>query len=283
MATSGPASAGGRAGSAAGRGAIHRAVRILDLLAAADQPQSVRRVAELSGLSKSAVQRLLADLVSVDLAVQDPVSRRYRLGPRSLALGMAYQRRVDVRQAALPHMTSLRDRTGETVGISVALADQLLHVDQVESEQTLAARLDIGRPLPLWFGAPARLLLAVLTDEEILSIVQLRATTDLVPVNPPTPQDLLAGVARARATGYAYALEETLPGVHTMSVPVRGGDGSLAAVLSLTAPAVRLPRERMSEVLPSLRETAAAISADLGWRGPFDLPIRDAVAAAEDE
>lgn len=256
----------------AGGGTLARAVLVLEALAAAESPQPVRGVAELTGLSKSSVQRLLAELESVDLATQDSTTRQYRLGPRALALGMAYQRRVDVRRAAYPHMVALRDATGETIGISVALADQLLHVEQVESELGLHARFDIGRPLPLWSGAPARLLLAVRSDEEIDGIVARRDHADLVPVNPPPSKQLLADVAAVRQMGHARAFEETLPGVHTMSVPVRGGSGDLVAVLSVTAPSIRLPADRMDDLLPQVSRTAAAVSKDLGWRGAPGLP-----------
>ncbi|OZM77733.1 hypothetical protein CFP66_33740 [Pseudonocardia sp. MH-G8] len=244
---------------------IHRAAHILTVLAAAEQPLSIRALAERAELSKSAVQRILADLVATDLATQEPVTRRYRLGPRTLALGMAYQRRIDVRRVALPRMAQLRDATGETVGISVSLADQLLHVDQVESASPLHARFDIGRPLPLWSGAPARLFLAVRDDEDIRRVVSERAGTDLTPVNPPDPEALVQDVQAVRAAGYACAFEETLPGVNTMSVPVRGPQGELAAVLSLTAPTARLPRKRVEELMPEVAACARAISVDLGW------------------
>jgi IclR family acetate operon transcriptional repressor len=253
---------------------LQRAVRILDTLAAAQKSRSVRALAEETGLSKSAVQRILADLVATELASQDPTTRQYHLGARTLALGMAYQRRVNVRQAALPHMVALRDSAGETVGISVGLADQVLHVDQVESESPLRAHFDIGRPLPLWSGAPARLLLAVRSDEDIRRILAERHGTDLTPVNPPTPEALIEDVQSVRAAGYACAFEETLPGVSTMSVPVFGAAGELTAILSLTAPSTRLTPERVTDLLPEVLRSAAAISADLGY-----LPDANSVVA----
>lgn len=256
-----------RVGDEVTSGLLQRAVRILDVLAASDQPLSIRGIAEATDLSKSAVQRILSELVATELASQDPITRRYRLGARTLALGMAYQRRVDVRRAALPHMRQLRDATGETVGISVGLGDQLLHVDQVESESPLHARFDIGRPLPLWSGAPARLLLAARPDGDVSRILTEHTATDLTPVNPPTATTLLDEVRKVRTAGHAYAFEETLPGVNTMSVPVRGPNGELAAVLSLTAPSIRLGQKRIEELLPAVGQCADAISSDLGWRG----------------
>jgi len=248
-------------------GQLQRAVRVLDVLADADQPLTIRAVAECTMLSKSAVHRLLADLVTTDLATQDPATRRYRLGPRTLALGMAYQDRMDVRRVALPFMRSLRDTTGETIGLSVGLGDEVLHIEQVESESPLRARFDIGRPLPLWSGAPSRLLLAERSDEEVRRIVSDRAHPSLAPVNPPSPEALMKEVLAVRGAGHAGAFEETLPGVSTLSVPVHGASGDLAAILSLTAPSSRLDRDQTREVLPSVMETARSISNALGWRG----------------
>ncbi|ANW62461.1 hypothetical protein BCA37_01520 [Mycobacterium sp. djl-10] len=246
---------------------LQRAVRILDALAAGE-PMSIRGLAEATGLSKSAVQRILSDLVATELASQDPATRQYHLGARTLALGMAYQRRVDVRRAALPHMTALRDSTGETVGISVGLSDQVLHVDQVECDSALRAHFDIGRPLPLWSGAPARLLLAARSDDDIRRILAERHGTDVTPINPPSAQALLADIGEVREAGYACAFEETLPGVSTMSVPVFGAGGDLAAVLSVTAPSIRLTPQRVRELLPDVLRSASLISADLGYLPP---------------
>lgn len=246
------------------RGTLRRAVAVLDALAGAEPAPSVRAIAERTGLSKSAVQRLLAELDEVDLAVRNPVTRRYQVGPRALAFGVAYQQGIDVRQAALPRMRGLCERVQETVGLSVGLADQLIHVEQVEPERTLHARFQVGRPLPLWSGAPAKVLLAAREDEEIRRVLTTRAHTRIEPVNPLSDRAFLSEIERVRTDGHARAFEETLVGVNTMSVPVLGGYGDLVAVLSITAPAGRMDVEAMDRLLPELQRAAQAVSADLG-------------------
>ena len=250
------------------RGLLRRAVAVLDALAGEPAPPSVRSIAERTGLSKSAVQRILAELEAVDLAARDPETRRYRLGPRTLALGSAYQHGLSLRSAAMGAMTDLAASVKETVGLSVGDADRMIHVEQVEPQRRLTARFHVGRPLPLWFGAPSRVLLAERSDEDILRVAGQRELTDLEPVNPPSPDVLLGQVEEVRRTGHARAFEETIEGVHTLSVPVRGALGVLAAVLSVTAPAERLPATRMDAVLPELTDAAARISLRLGHRAP---------------
>lgn len=250
------------------RGLLRRAVAVLDTLAADTTPPSVRAISERTGLSKSAVQRILVELEGVDLAAQDPTTRRYRLGPRTLALGSAYQRGLSLHAASIGPMTDLAAEVAETVGLSVGHADRMIHVEQVEPQRRLNARFDVGRPLPLWFGAPARVLLAERSDEEVLRVVHDRESTDVVPVNPPEPEVLRRQVDDVRRTGHARAFEETIEGVHTMSVPVRGAHDELAAVLSITAPSERLPDDRMDELLPRLKDAASQIAHQLGHRGP---------------
>ena len=98
------------------RGTLRRAVAVLDLLAADTAPPSVRAIAERTGLSKSAVQRILVELESVDLAVRDPATRRYGLGPRTLALGSAYQRGLSLHAAAIGPDDRPRRRGGRDGG-----------------------------------------------------------------------------------------------------------------------------------------------------------------------
>lgn len=254
------------AGPVEERGLLRRAVAVLDTLADDAAAPSVREIADRTGLSKSAVQRILVELESVDLAVQDPASRRYRLGPRNLALGAAYQRGLSLHTASIGPMTELVAEVSETVGLSVGRADRMIHVEQVEAQRRLSARFDVGRPLPLWFGAPARVLLAERSDDAISRVLEVRELTDIEPANPPTADELRRQVDDVRRTGHARAFEETIAGVHTLSVGVRDALDDLAAVLSITAPSDRLTDELMDEVLPSLLAAAALISTRLGHR-----------------
>ncbi len=243
---------------------LRRAVQTLDALARAESALSIREIADAVDVSKSAVQRILSSLVETGLAVQDPGSRRYGLGPRTLVLGTAYQKKLDLRSVALPHMTRLRDLTGETVGLSVRVGDELLHIEQVESLSALRRSFEIGRTLPLWCGAPSRLFLADLPEAEMREILRRRRTSAIVPADPPTAKQLAASVQECRARGYATAYGETIAGVNTVAGPVRGADGSVVATLSITGPSTRLDEAALTRWAALLLETTGLVSTLLG-------------------
>lgn len=243
---------------------LNRAVQVLDQLRLAGGDLAIRDIAKQVGLPKSTVQRLLRDLVDTDMAARDPITRRYRLGPRTLALGMAYQHGINLRNVALPVMTRLRDETGETVGLSVEVGEELMHVEQVESASQLRRTFEIGHPLPLWCGAPSRLFLAFRSDEDIQRIIADRGHTDVEPANPPSPERMAAEVRQARIDGYAMAFDETVASVSTLSAPVIGPAGHVVATLSVTGPTSRFTRKAMNQSLPALTASADLVSGQLG-------------------
>lgn len=242
---------------------LRRAVTLLDELARGEPAQSIRALAETTGLSKSAVQRSLASLVEVGLAEKHH-SGAYALGPRTLALGTAYRRRIDLRAVAVPVMTRLRDVTGETVGLSTPVGDEILHVEQVESRSELRRTFEIGRPLPLWCGAPSRVVLAARTDDEVRRVAHARDGATLTPAAPPPPDELVRLVERCRADGYAAALGETIAGVNTLAVAVHDAQGDVHATLSVTGPATRWDPAAMTATLTDCRDAARELSRALG-------------------
>lgn len=246
---------------------VRRVVGLLDTLARAEHDLTVRELAAQVDLSKSAAQRMLSALVETGLAVQDPTSRRYGLGPLTLVLGTAYQRRIDLRSLAAGPMTALRDLTGETVGLSVMVGEELLHVDQVESRSELRRTFEIGKPLPLWAGAPSRVLLADLPDEDVERIVRAHRPSTVVPAAPPSAEALIASVRECRRRGWGAALEETIPGVNTVAAPVRRQDGGTVATISITGPANRVDPERIAAMVPDLLRATGEVSRLLGHAG----------------
>ena len=112
---------------------LDRGLRLLELLAARDQGQTVTDLAEALDVARPVVYRLLATLEDHGLAAVDGTGR-YRLG---FGLTRLSGRLLPVlRAAAEPHLRVLADDVGATAHLTVADGDDGVAVAVVEPSAT---------------------------------------------------------------------------------------------------------------------------------------------------
>ena len=91
----------------------------------------------------------------------------------------------------------------------------------------------------------------------------LAARTPQTITDPQTLKKLLEGV---RARGCAIEDEESELGMRCIAAPLRNDVGEVVAAIGLAGPVSRLSKKALSTYIPHVIETAAAISARLGYR-----------------
>ena len=243
---------------------LRKAMLILEELRLSDRARSARELADVIELPKSTVQRMLQALEDAGLTTQEPVSRKYRLGPKTLTLGMAYRERLNLRNLALRHMRALRDQCAETVGLSIAVGAERMFIEEVQSQSELRTSSELGHPYPLWTGAPGRVLLAHLPERERATVLATAGDAAWAAVTPPSNAGLLDRLREIRERGHDRAFDETIAGVSALATPITDATGEVAAALSVSAPSARLDAATMDRMLPSVLRAARAISAELG-------------------
>lgn len=246
--------------------AIDRAVAVMSAFSRARPVAGVSEIAESTSLSRSTVHRILASLAKHGLIAQLPKSTDYCLGPRLLGLADTARQQLSLELQAGPAMTALRDYTGETVALHVLDETPARRtLAQVESVHALRRTYtDIGAPLPPHQGAPGKVLLAFAEEalhERVLA-GDLRSAINGTKIDPAA---LRAELAEIRATGYALSLEERVPGVVGLAVPVRDHTSSVVAALSVSIPAIRAGRRELEALAPRAAAAADELSAQLGY------------------
>lgn len=234
-----------------------RSLAILDVLA--DEPSlGTNEIARRLGTSASTTSRQLATLVEAGLVEHVPATGRYRLGIRLVALATSVLARLDVRAIAHPHLEALASDLGETATLSVPGDPDAITVDVVRSARYIADGSRLGRPSIAHASAAGKVMLAFdgTRPARELQAYTPRTITD--------PLELEAEIERVRRRGWADAFEEREIGLNAIAAPVWSSDGSLAGIIALQGPIPRFGRAAARAALPSLRERAAAISAELG-------------------
>lgn len=243
---------------------IDRAVSILLCFGPRKPELSITEIARATGLSTSTTHRLLTAMQHNRL-VRQTASRRYSLGTLIVQLLGSGAAPTTLREAALPTMTRLRDESNETVGLHELLpSNERVVVDQVEGYQPLRRTYtELGVPIPLPYGAPGKILLAFLpaTRREEVLRVPLEAVTETSITDQRVLREQMAEIRRDY---YAHSYAERTPGIRTVAAPIFGSTGAVTGCLSLSAPEMRMPPERMAGLSPLVRDAGWKVSVILG-------------------
>lgn len=230
----------------------------------------VSEIARGLGLSKTVVHRILTTLVAVDFLAVDPDTRRYRLGPGAVIVGHAALEQINPYRVARPHMEDLAERTGETVTLSIRRGGQRVYIDQIISQHEVRMSVQVGDASPLHAGSPAKAILAAVPESE--SRGYLDQQSSLVRFTPQTMVDrqvLEADLDTIRSVGYAVSWGERQADAFSVAAPILQAGGSVFGALSVCGPAQRFDEERGRVYGGLLRDAAAKVSTELGYRGDW--------------
>lgn len=242
---------------------VHRALDILEAMAARRKPTGLNELSRALGLSPGTVHRLLQVLGQRRLVWQD-ADRRYVLGGRLAWLGAAATASLELTRVALPVMEQLRDRTGECVHLSVRDGWERVCLASLEGTLELRCYSPVGQRSPLHAGGSAKLLLAYLPPEELEAYLSrpLEAVTELTITDPARLRPVLEAIRRR---GYVVSFGERVPGVWTIAAPVRDWKGGVIAALGVSFPDVRYSKEREETLAGLTVNSADSVSQALGW------------------
>lgn len=222
--------------------AIERSFLLLQLVAAADEPLGVRELGRRSGLPRSTVSRLTAQLVELGMLS--------RSGVGGLVSGPALGTLIpgdEAPPAALedrlrPLLVECVQRFGESAALTVDTPTGALYLTNVLGPSAIQAPDPTGERLDFHLVAPGLALMTSWDDERLgtYTAAPLPAATPLTITATATLRDV---VRMSAERGYAWADQALDLEVNGVAVLVPGADPE--ASISLYGPAYRLnPSDR---------------------------------------
>jgi IclR family transcriptional regulator, KDG regulon repressor len=247
---------------------LDRSLAIIDALANARDDASLAELAEKVKLHKSTVHRLTSILERHRIVERDSQTGRYRLGLRLFELGSLAMARFDIRDRAHSHLEKLLYEVNETVHLCVLDAGEVLYLDKMEPVRSVRMASYIGRRNPAHCTSVGKAMMAFLPEEETDNILRQHGMKRLTPMTITSPAELKADLKQTRDRGYAIDNEETLEGVRCVGAPVLDHSGRPIAAISISAPAFRLPMDKVSVAAAAVCRVAAALSRESGYQPP---------------
>ena len=227
----------------------------------------VTELAERLGMSKAVVHRILVSCRGRDWLSFDDATKRYRLGPQALHLGLSAVARLDLGAEVRTSLQRLSDLTGETATHSVRVGFSRVYVDQSQSSHDIRMVVQLGSSHPLHAGSSGKAILAFQPEEFREGYLLGQDLTALTPATPTTATGLREELVAVRARGWATSLGERQVGAASVAAPVLDRAGSALGVLSVCGPHDRVG-PRLEEFGAVVLAETTRLAARLGYLSP---------------
>lgn len=221
------------AGGKRARG-LDRAFEILDFLRQKRQALKPNEIAAQIGAPRSSVYELVNLLLRNGILEFTGGDGRVYLGRKLYFLGAAYENHFDFTRECEAALERLAGETRETAQFCMLDGNKYTVVHMREGARPFRISTDIGQSVPIPWTASGRLLVAHMTDEEILAFIppqdfQLPGGEWL------DPQAFLTEVRQAGHEGFFTFNSIVDSFTHCFAVPVMD-EGHAAATLCLVTP-----------------------------------------------
>lgn len=246
---------------------VANSIRLLTSFSGDEEELGITTLATRLRLAKSTVHRLAATLAAAGFLEQNAQTGKYRLGVALFELGALVRRRMDVANEARPKLRELLEKTGETVQLGIVDHYSVLYVYEMESPRAIRMAAAVGGRAPLHCTAVGKVLLAFQPPEYLRQVID-RGLTAYTPKTVTRREALTALLEEVRLREHAIDDEESEGGLRAIAAPVRNHNGVVIAALGLAAPVQRMSKKVMQSCVPTVIETANAVSARLGYVQP---------------
>lgn len=240
--------------------------QVLDCFTKARPQLSVGDLAELTGMPRATIHRIASSLRDIGLLDQNGPRRDYRLGLKMFHYGSVVIDNLDTHRHARPYLQSLSQLSGEIVHFHMFDGSQMACIEREEVGDQHQTTLTTIEAAPIYCTSVGKAFLAYQDEALIRRICAEQGLARRTEHTITHIDALFAALAEIRARGYAIDDEENQLGIRCVGAPVRDASGQVFAAVSVSGPAARMPDLRLSGLAPTVIQTAAQISAALGWK-----------------
>lgn len=236
-----------------------RGLQVIRSFDASAPQQTLSEVAARTGLTRAGARRILLTLQTLGYVETD--GKLFALTPRILDLGFAYLSSMPIWNIAEPVMETLVERVQESSSAAVLEGADIVYVLRVSTRKIMRNSLGIGSRLPAYCTSMGRMLLAGLSDEEVMTRLGTAPLQALTRHTLTDPQAVLAKIRQARRQGWCLINQELEEGLISLAAPVIDRSGRTVAAINITGQANRTPVRQMQEtMLEPLLEVAREVS-----------------------
>jgi DNA-binding IclR family transcriptional regulator len=243
--------------------AIEKAMAILEHLATSQNGLGLSELTRELSLPKSSTYGLLLTLERLGYLHRNEDTGRYMFGMKILSLANMAMNGLNLRKLSAPHIRQLMNKTKLTVHMVVYEQNEAVIIEKADSPYTPKVETWVGKRMGIHCTAAGKALISDWTEEMIDRLVRygLPRYNDNTIISPKKLKKELDLVAKQ---GYALDDEEETIGSRCVGAPIKDQNGRVIAAVSVAGYKQQIHHETFQTPVARVRETAAAISEELG-------------------
>ena len=244
--------------------ALDRGIALLRAFSLTKPRQTLTELTKAAELDKGTTRRLLQTLIIAGLVDHDERSGLYALSVGVLEIASAVHTGRELREVAAPYLSDIAELCHMTTFLWVHHDGMAVCTERVRSAQPSidAPWFGVGARTSLNCGAGPRVLLANITPEERESALR-KPLVARTPVSQTDPDELRQAAERIRAAGYELAVDDFVPGLAAIGVPVFDRSGAFAGSISITSLTSQIVDNGKPRFLAELQKAALEIGRKL--------------------
>lgn len=255
-------------------GVLDRAVVLLELVAEREGGVGVREAARQTGIDRSAVSRILAQLEELGWVEQTQERGVYSAGSRLFTLVAVLRDRDSLWNAARPILQELVDVYNESCYLAVRQHHRLIFRNKVDSDQTIRYMLELGKPFRLTTGAAGTAILCGMPASEV-ELVFAEGLERHAPNSITDVREFRDTLERDRRLGYSMSCGRWVRNGAGIATPFFDASGSCAGAVTMSLPEDRLELLPVEKVGQTILEAGRKLSRRLGYLGTWGQQIEE--------
>jgi DNA-binding IclR family transcriptional regulator len=247
--------------------ALRRGLSVLRLFSRNRRVVTLPEIVRELGVPRATAFRLAHTLEADGYLQRTPHSNSFQLGLNVLSLGFEYLGSLDLLDIARPALEDLRDRLDLSVHMGVRDGTDVVYIVSLPSQHRLRSNVSVGTRSPAHANSIGRATLFDLSLDELRALYRGVRMVAYSEQTPTTVDALYQRLTEERQQGYVSWRSAIIPGIATVSAPVRDAEGRIAAALNISDyESLPIMEEQNGRVKDEVLRAAAFVSQHLGHR-----------------
>lgn len=247
------------------KSSIGKTIDILRSLGNKPYEKTAIEISNELDINRTTVHRILGILMEEDMVLQNPMNKKYYLGPEAYHIGIAFISRNNTLEQIKYILEKVAEDTKQSVGYSMLIEDKVMNIFEIESYQPIKIGYRPGSYYPIHCGAYGKCIMAYYKPLDKLKEIVYSTNLDKRTYNTITdPERLLKEYEDIRKKGYAISDEENMLGAIGIGVPVLDSKDNIIGSVAAAGIKGNLCSEDIENIKEKLLKSAAEISKLIG-------------------